>query len=580
MKYEGLTLEIINLIDDYKISKIKKVVNGDSSSKNSNKKKGIKGVISSLGESEELTKKYSNILEQVNVVSVIEYLEKSLINNNCFFFCPISEIQVIEWRKKIYNVQNEWKEIQVKNDEETLNLKIKISNTIKKSLKGIDGYTDNEKQIKTVIDRALENSWISFNLTEKLNAITKDLNTDAIKLIDGFKAIWLADLDKISNDHDYAKWLDWASRYAGKVGFSTHIAKLTHSSIEGASSIYFDKQEESSCYLTTTSLVAKEVDVSQTSNEFAPIGKLLKLQNNDGMLGDRLSHDNVSDLKALAKDEAQLESWRQGFLTCFKEKSLSSHSLAKQLYFPISSGYHLLSPLASSSLDQAIFLLFKYDEKSIEIGKQRWAKKYHPEINISYPDIAVLKVTASNHGNASPLNGVRGGKRYLFPSMPPYWKSRLKPPIHQESLFYGEFDYRAGQSAKNLQKYLLALRDQKGNKEIRDHIKKYVNEIIDTLFYYVAEIQGLVNQSDWNKPATKLKEAHQLWLDPYRKDEIFQQKRKSGDWQEQVCNDFGRWLNIRLEHEKMKFSKIESKSWAKLLMAKLREFERDLEVMP
>ena len=98
------------------------------------------------------------------------------------------------------------------------------------------------------------------------------------------------------------------------------------------------------------------------------------------------------------------------------------------------------------------------------------------------------------------------------------------------------------------------------------------------LLNYVAQIQGLENKPGWTKEAEKLKASHKLWLDPYRSEQAFQDLRRAGDWQGEVCRDFGLWLNGKLEHKTMVFEKIESSFWAKRLKAQLREFELGLEV--
>ena len=357
--------------------------------------------------------------------------------------------------------------------------------------------------------------------------------------------------------------------------------------MKGASSIYFETKDREPCYFSTSSLQSKIIDVSQTDNKFAPIGKFLNLKYNDIFLADNLNASNLSDIKIFDIDGEQLAQWQQGFLNAFKDKQPSSHSLAKQVYYPVKNKYHLLSPYASSSLDQIIYeriTHYKFDEQEKEVREHKRNKKYHPtNISTSYPNIVVLKVTSGDraskaHMNVSPLNMKRYGQRFLFTSAPPHWETSLKPPIRQKSLFYGEFDRRAWHLAKDLQKYLLELQGQKSNKVIRDQVKDSVNKIIDALFSYVGGVQRIEGCAGWSEQAEKLEKSHKLWLDPYRDDEAFQTEREKGDWQKEVCQDFGGWMNKKLKHKKMQFSNIEAVQWAKLLKGRLREFERDLEV--
>ena len=576
MKYEGLTLGFVNFIDQYKVEKtdnlIKKIL---ESLDNEIEKKDEKEKVN-------LNISYTNILGQFNIDQLIIFFERYFIVDEYLFFLKNTE-NTNEWLRKLKEQKIEWINLQNENDFKVQSLRVKITSYIKKSFESFENYEANSRSIKDKTEFALDSYLLSYDLENRLNKI-KTKHPLFLNLIDDQSKFWLTKLEEISNKYHYPNWLDWASENAHNIGFSTHVAKLTHSSIKGGSSIYFDKIDQESEYLTTASLVDRPIDVSQTDNKFAPIGKLLKLEFNEQKLYSKLICSDVTDIETFTDNEDQLRKWQNGFLNCFRDKTPSSHSLAKQIYYPIGNNYHLLGTLASSSLDQLIFDKFKFSEVTVSIRKQKWSKKYHfDEIELSYPNIAILKVTSGDktskaHMNVSPLNVERVGSRYLFPSAPPSWKSNLKPPISQTSLFDGEFTHRAWHSTKSLQKYLLAIRMQPSTKQIRDHVKEYADQIIGILFNYVTEIHNLTSQSGWSQSAKKLKESHQLWLDPYRQDDNFQQKRQSGNWQAQVCHDFGNWLNHHLSHDKMSFSKMESDTWAKFLLKRLREFERDLEL--
>lgn len=435
-----------------------------------------------------------------------------------------------------------------------------------------------------------------FKVKKKYDTKQKDLAKKGLS--EAKKEEVLADLERLQNelnlqreDSSKREIPGWIEKYANTalkkpqnktIALATHPIKLTHSSIKGATSILICRQKAEKNYLITTLAERSQVDAAHPDNALAQISKLFLYLYNKEIINPPSVYD-FSVFKPFAEDQEQFEKWQQGFSIYYGiGEIISSHSLAKQLYFPNGANYHLLSPLASSCLDQAVFERInhaKFAEISKEIRKRKGQKQYHSAIDVSYPNLAVLKVTASNPSNASIFNGSRGGKRYLLPSTPPQWKSCLKPPINQQDMFYGEFDARAWKSAKSLQKYLLDLQDKKSNKRIRDNVKNSVNDIIDILFNYVAEIQNMTEQAGWSEQATKLKESHQLWLDPYRQDERFQEFRKRGDWLADVCYDFGLWLNRKLKHDKMTFEKLEAKSWANILKKRLREFERDLEVL-
>jgi len=550
MKNKILVDKFVDLIDGYKTTKIDDLI------------KKIKADFSKLiiSDNNRFEARCSNALEVVDLSDV----KSRLLEMYAFDF------------SKFFT---EWIEYQSSEEYKSQSLRVKISNKVKKEITDQDTKDD--------VKRILDQYKLTYNLDSALEVIKQGLNDESLQIVEQQQIVWLQLLNDINEKYSYANWLDWASSNAKNVSFATHIAKLTHSGISGASNVYFDKVNKGN-YLSTASLNNKEVEISQTNNALAPIGKLLQLHDNNESLSEQLKNGNLTVFASFAKDDEQLSQWREGFLAVFAEKDLATHYLAKQIYFPINKNdhcdeinYHLMNPVMSSSLDHAIFEkvnFVKYGKEMVGIRKQKKEGKYCQNMQISYPNLATLKVTASNHGNASPLNGKRSGQRYLFPSMPPTWQKIQIPPLKQKSLFSGEFDKRAWKSAKKLQKYLITLQNKEfGNKTIRNQVKQHINDIINILFNYVIEIQAM--SPGWSEKS-KLEEksyAHALWLDINRDDHAFQEKRKSGQWQDDICQDFGLWMNSKLSNKGMKLVKFEKNKWAKLLQNRLNLFDKGWE---
>ncbi len=549
MKSKMLVDEFVDLIDGYKVSKIDDFI------------KKIKSYLNkiTISNNNEFEVVYSNALEPIDLYDIE---------------LRFSDVYGFDFSKDF----QEW--IEYTNSEEYKNqsLRTKITNKVKREVTDQDTKDD--------VKRILNQYKLTYDLDSALEIIKQGLGDESESLdrIEEEQITWFQSLNDINEKYDYANWLDWASSNAKNVSFSTHIAKLTHSGISGASNIYFDKVDEER-YLSTSSLKNKEIEISQTNNALAPIGKLLQLQANNESLSELLKKGNLAIFEEFAKNDEQLAQWRKGFDAVFKEKSLASHYLAKQMYFPINDNdhsdnenYHLINTMMSSSLDQIItekVSFAKYSKEMVEIRKQKKEGLYHQGIQIAHPNLAILKVTASNHGNASPLNGKRSGRRYLLPSMPPIWQKIPSPPLKQKSLFDGEFEKRSWKSAKELQKYLIKLQNKEfGNKAIRDQVKQLINNTINILFDYVLEIQAM--PSGWSEQA-ELKEAHALWLDSNRDDQDFQAKRKSGQWQDDICKDFGLWMSAKLSNKEMKLVKFEDNKWAKLLQNRLDLFDKGWE---
>ena len=431
-----------------------------------------------------------------------------------------------------------------------------------------------------------------FKLRTKVNKIKLELDTNK-KLTDKSiekKLFELSDFEillieqrKKSASGEIREWINAvvsnaislnANAKDTAISVATHVAKLTHSSINWATSILYENNNEN-YYLSTSSIQKLKVDVAHPDLKLAPISKFLLFLYDKNHIAKVVKAEDFNIFKPFSVDNKEFTEWKYGFFLYCTQNPIATHYLAKQVYFPVNDQYHLLNPMIASSLEQEVYERLNFDKEVNEIRGYKNKGVYNPSILTSYPNKAILKVTASNNSNASLSNGKRGGKRYLLPSMPPTWQKMESPPLKQKTIFSGEFEKRARESTKELQKYLIKLQDIKfGNKSIRDQIKQHINNIINTLFDYVLEVQAM--PSGWSEKS-KLEEkshAHALWLDSNRDDKAFQEKRKNGQWQEIVCQDFGLWMNSQLSNKDMKLVKFEKNKWAKLLKNRLNLFDK------
>ncbi len=443
----------------------------------------------------------------------------------------------------------------------------KGDNTIKEKLSDIK----KEKKSREISSLAFEQA--KYN---KLLDLTAGM---AQSVIDEYQE----SLEKINNEHDIAIWLSWAADKAEGRSLATHIIKLTNSSISKASNIYDKTSSTDLRYLTTSSLASPNVDGTGNA-AFAPITSLLEIRHEGKMLADYIIENDGSPLAEFSDDSQQVDSWVKGLKRAIDSSKKSSHNLAKQVYFPIDDNkYHLLLPLVSSTMAHALFE--KFSNASYKNQKKAIDKKnknlYDKKTIISYPNKAVIKVTASNHQNASSLNGKRGGRLSLLSCRPPVWKSRPNPPLKIESLFHGEVRFLTRKAIIELRKFLLLIKKKELNpKDIKLHnyFLGLMDSIIDSLFDYVSTIQQLLNKAGWSAQS-KLKLSHKLWLDPQRDDEFFQQQRNTIDWQEEICADFASWLNDQLSYKKkLTLSLAQEVYWGKVMKHRLREFEAIREV--
>lgn len=391
---------------------------------------------------------------------------------------------------------------------------------------------------------------------------------------------------EIAKKYDPAIWISEASKNAASVSFATHVSKLTHSKID-TPSIYDQVDIVNPCYLTTSSLRVKAIDGAVAGNQFAPVFQFLELECNGVKLATELKDENSQALRKFS-DDNYLD-WNKGFSNPLRSGELASHILAKQVYFPTiklfsgsADNYHLLSIMKSSSLAHAIFeksAAKEFNDRQRKIRDDFDRKEKFSKIEaIYFSGKGKIGVTASNHSNASQLNGKRGGRLHLFLSAPPIWQSQLKPPMYKKSFFDTQLRHHVSKDDIDyLSDFLIRFDKIKlsiNHPKRKQWINDWVGRIIDSVLDYAVVIQGM--ESGWSADSSiRLKREHQLFLDPYRNDEIFQAERKNNAWQAVVCADFARWLNWMLVSKDNKFSPQQehTRMWIELIEPALREFD-------
>ncbi|ATO34629.1 CRISPR-associated protein Csy1 [Dickeya dianthicola] len=390
------------------------------------------------------------------------------------------------------------------------------------------------------------------------------------------------DRREIELAYEVRGWLTDAASRAGQISLVTHALKFTHSDAKG-SSVFSTELAGDNAVLSTASLAQPAIDAVGNAAAL-DVAKLLQTEHHGDSLLAALQRGDHRALEALAENSEQLAQWLAGFRQVLSDKQPGSHFLAKQIYFPVGEGqYHLLSPLYSSSLSQALdqrLNLARFGEQAKATREARRQKRWHDEVDVSYPSIAVQNMGGTKPQNISALNSARSGRSYLLNSAPPQWRSQIKPPLDHDTLFRerGEVDALTYADRRDMRQFLLSVKDVENNREIRNQRRRYLDQLIDTLFGYVASVQNL-RPAGWSKDS-RLNTPLQLWLDPFRcrQDDAFRYAREGGDWKEQVAHEFGQWLNDRLQHEKLIFGEVERREWstAALFKQRLRETERAL----
>ncbi len=457
--------------------------------------------------------------------------------------------------------EDDMSEIELKNalTKKISNIKELLHKTIKQ-----DGF---KSACIDILEERLEKD--NDNKTRKILASLATSHSDITKKIQQSK-------QQALEKYEINQWLDDAAKKsAGVVLDVTHVSKLTHSSAKG-SNIKVNTFESTSNkqILVTTNCASKlPMDFAYSTAEYAPVAEFLQLDCDGELLGKLICEDQ-SILKPFAKNEAQLKKWQEQFSLAFNEKRKSSHEFLKQVYFPVDSNYHLLTPLASSSMAQIIYdRVWQTRQENMTARKAKNKGLFSDQVDALFHKTAVLKITQTNHQNVSNLNGKRRGQFTLLPAVPPQWEKQLKPPTKIKSIFNRELGYQAKEPLEKLKKLLLAIKfkELSVNLHRKQLIFELITETADAVFDHVAQIHGLKHDAGWSLES-RLPANQQYWLDPFRNDKDWQTSRADVDWQTDISNDFAKWVNKQLKHPKLTLGSAQERYWRKLFIPLLREF--------
>ncbi|SIO94542.1 type I-F CRISPR-associated protein Csy1 [Vibrio spartinae] len=389
--------------------------------------------------------------------------------------------------------------------------------------------------------------------------------------------------EPIETAYDPVTWLTDAASKANKISVATHVPKFTHSSAKASSVIVVPENNGTSKYLTTSSLKEVLLDFSVSDAKLLPIAGLLQLEVNGESLLTQVRENTIDALAEFTQDAALLKSWLLGFSQALSDDVITSHTLMKQVYFPINSSltqeYHLLCPIYSSTLADNLFNKIRRSRfgDSIDIRDARKKGLYDSRIDISFPATAVQKFGGDNAQNVSQLNSKRYGQGFLLNCAPPTYQTQTKPPLHHLSMFNRQFGYRTATLVREFKAFLAGLTERDCNFKTRyQRDYHYVKPMIDSLLNYIADIQAIPDSAGWtHSPECNMKRAHQLCLDIHNPDSAFQREREQGDWLAVVANDFAHWL-LRQSDNKQAYllGDVEQRYFKKLCFNELRAFER------
>jgi CRISPR-associated protein Csy1 len=364
-------------------------------------------------------------------------------------------------------------------------------------------------------------------------------------------------------------WLADAARRVKQIQAVTHALKPIHPDARGTN-LYVDPTALPALAQLGSHVLNEKFASDVVGNAAAlDVYKFLRLELDGLSILDRLQADDPAMLAALGSDTDQAREWRGAFLGLLQDngQSISSHVLAKQLYWLVGEDchddaqYHLLAPLFPTSLVHAVHAVLQEDRFGDQMKQARQAQRdkvMHEHAVRWYPDLAVRKLGGTKPQNISQLNSERGGVNYLLSSLPPRWTSRSSPsPWGVESIFDSLLMQRREvlQQVGGLRRFLQS--QPKSIKETRDRVDDYLARLIDELVSFAAELRTAWPAGWTADSRCQLAREEQLWLDieRVRQEEVFSTEADQGfraewywmDWPDQIGQRFARWINGRLD---------------------------------
>lgn len=388
---------------------------------------------------------------------------------------------------------------------------------------------------------------------------------------------------KLQLDYSRENWLDNAARRVSQIQLVTHALKYTHPDARGTSIYHVTNTPCPEPWISSSSVPATDDVVGNAAA--LDVFKFLKLETDGVSVLESVQASDPNLRAAMSDDDTRAQHWCDAFFVITQSSDKpASHSLAKQLYFPLpDGGYHLLSPLYPTTLAHSLHQHIQHDRFSDEAKAAREARRkniVHPHGHREHPNLGARKFGGSKPQNISQLNSERGGIGYLLPSLPPTWTDQgIKPPLGIATVFsrwihWGDLR----RIPDELKRYLEQLPKDRTNVHMRRRRARHVDDLVDALLNRAAAIQQL--PAGWSAtPECQLDDAEACWLDPdrARTDEDFARRYSGGDWPLEIGHRFGNWLSARIRSDRLHIGEDAHRVWKHQLSAAIADLVKEID---
>ena len=391
---------------------------------------------------------------------------------------------------------------------------------------------------------------------------------------------------KLLDDHQREVWLEDAARRASQIQLVTHTSKHMHPKAKGSSSLHAGELPSlvDEAIVGTHTLGAAYEDDVVGNAAVLDVYKFLKVEYQGQSLLTRVRARAPELISSFSDDLEKATAWVEQFAAITESVApVASHTLVKQLYFPLQNGgYHLLAPLFPTSLVHTVYTHLREARFSDEVKQAREARKDGRAFEhgySEYPTLAVQTFGGTKPQNVSQLNSERHGENWLLPSLPPNWQSaEVRLPLRVKTVFGRWFGNRPSvrELTQTLAKFLAAT--DYNNMNIRRKRAELVDYLRDELLHFSAELSELTPGWTTNEEC-RLDQAEILWLDPGRADtdEVFAAHYRQGNWKEEIASRFGNWLNGELRyHSKLPVGEVEHAEWMSVVQPVIDSIKGEL----
>lgn len=436
--------------------------------------------------------------------------------------------------------------------------------------------TQNEPLRVTAL-RAVITDFLAARYKDKLEAVKEDANDpDAANL----------QREKLRQQFIPATWLEDAARRAGQIQAVTHSLKPVHPDAKGTNLFVSPTQLEQLRVVGSHCLTNDFAVDFVCDAKLLPIVDFLKREHEGDSLLSLAVAGDIDLALALSDDAEQAKTWLDAFASLAKSRGrLSSHTLAKQLYWQIGDdvhaddSYHLLTPLYASSLAHRVFEAIKEDDNfndAVKAARKAMKENTYSERPVRvYPQLAIQKLGGSNTQNVSHLNSKRRGENRLLASLPPVWRSMDLKPLHNTDSMFHRYSRRpeVRQSVKALLAFLKT--DPTPNGSTRSKRAAWVNLLIDEFLQFTAELRSL--EPGWSQtPQCKLSESECRWLDAegVKVTDAELDRAPPTDIPERISAAFANWLNAQLRNP-LPMGDSEFLEWRNAMYEEIKAQERE-----